>query len=353
MIDILIKGVDIDNLDEKIFKAVKAVNGEEKLAKKIIKNQGYTTSGIKVQEQLESKYLSIYEDMIDNLLSGIHKSLGIKMYKSVDDDLFMVGGKIIYSPKTGKPLTNRDWKLLKNAIDKFLNNGTDDLAEKMVLEQQSLGTILQRLESQGVRIDDVIQGKVRDFVYENKKDYIKAYDWFDEELYPLDLSMSRLGNNITGINEDIRKSIVSTINNGIVNRKSQEEISKDLLDIMGDRNRDWTRIVSYESQSNFQTGYLNSEIKHVEPGEKIYMQGVSQSGVCKHCRRLISGKIYILTNDGSKVGESVDDEYADGYIVLGATNIGNNAADYIPCIPLHPYCRCRWIRWYLEFKELE
>ena len=125
---------------------------------------------------------------------------------------------------------------------------------------------------------------------------------------------------------------------------------------MGDMNRDWERIVRYESQNNFQNGYLNGEFKfNPTPEEIIYMQAISQADACRFCKAILNGRKYILTNDVNKIGAVPPKEYdfVDGYLVKGSTNIGNNPKNYIPTIPLHPHCRCRWVRYYKEFEELE
>ena len=354
--DILLKGINELNLEEKLRKAIEVVGEDnKKLADKILTQQGYKTSNIKAHEQLEAGYIEHYNVLIDRLLNGLARHLGFTLAKAEggDEKPFVIRGKVFYNPRTGRPLTTKEWKLITEAIDKFLHENTKDLAEKMAAENQYLGTILQRLETQGVRIEDVSLGQVKDKIYDKIEDYVTIYDWRDDELYPLDLSMQRLGHDITGINEDVRRDIVSIINNGIVNRETTKEISRDLLEKMAYRNRDWQRICRYESQYNFQTGYLNSELKHAGVDETIYMQAISQPDACPHCKRLLNGKIYILVTDDKGL-EKPHDKHAVGYTMLGATNIGKKAAEYEAVIPMHPFCACRWVRiWPEEFKYLE
>jgi len=352
--DILLKDVTEHNIEGKLLKAIKVVDEDDtkKLAKKIRKKQGYKTSDVKSQEQLETRYIKVYQNLMDGLSSGLARELGFKLYKAEDDyEPFKIKGKIFYSPKTGKPLTNREWRQIEDAVRRYLGDNTDDIEKQLVLEQQSLGTILQRLEAQGVRIEDTTLGEVKDNVYDSMGDYKKAYNWQDEELYNLDLSMKRLGNYITDINENVRKDIVTVLNEGIINGRTQKEISRDLLDRLGNRNRDWQRIVSWESQYNFQSGYLNSELKQADIDETVYVQAISQPDACKYCKALLNGKIYILRRVDTK--EKLKDPYASGFTILGYTNVGRSPSDYLPVIPMHPYCRCRWVRWYPEFRALE
>jgi len=355
--DILLKGINEYNYGGKLAKVIKAVNGSnEKLAKKIQKKQGYKTSEIKVQEQYEAQYLKLYEKITKDLYAGLTRALGLKIMKASDDYLpFKIKGKVFYSPETGIPLTNKEWRSIKDAIAKFLGYNTETLQTRLATEQQSLGAILQRMESQGVRIADITKSQIDGKVYQKPRDYKAEYKWSQEQLYGLDNNIERLGNNITGINDTLRKKIITTLNDGISNKMSKSEISSNLLFTMEGMNRDWERMVGYESQSNLQYGYLNTELKfNPTPEEPIYMQAISQGDACKYCKALLNGKVYILTEDAGKIGKPTKDKYAEGYTVLGATNIGNKPMSYIATIPLHPYCRCRWVRSYpKEFAELE
>jgi len=351
--DVLLKHVTEENLYGKILRLVKAVKGDTtQLAKKIRKKQGYKTSEIPVQEKMEAQYLKRYEELIDQLYRGIARALGLSLQKADGDEPFKIKGKIFYSPATGKPLTKKEWNSIKDAISKFLGINTKDLAERMALEQHSLGNVLQRLEAQGVRVTDATTTQVAPSIYDAKGDYVKSFDWTEEELYDLDTNIERLGNHITGINDDIRKDIVTVINDGLSNHETKKEISRTLLDKLGDRNRDWQRIVSTESQYAFQTGYSRSLLK-TDEREVVYVEVISQADACKYCKSLISGRVFILTDDASKIGKKPKDPYAVGYIVVGSTNVGNKPAEYIPTIPMHPFCRCRTVVWHKEYAELE
>lgn len=352
--DILFKDITKANLQEKLLKAIEIVDeSNEKLAKQIRKRQGYKTSNVKVQEQLESEYVDHYENLLDQIMRGLSSSLGFTITKA-EGDIFRIKGKIFYNPKTGKPLTKKEWRLIKESISKFLGDNTKDLDEKLATEQQSLGSILQRMEAQGVRVRDITPAQIKDHVHSVRSPYEREYDWFADELYPLDLSMERLGENITGINEQVRKDIVTVINDGIVNRKTTKEVSRDLLERMGNKNRDWERLIAYESQYNFQVGYLNSLKKITPPTERIYVQAVSQPDACRFCRALLNGRIYILTGDESLIDSKPKDKYAVGYTMLGGTNVGNRPANYQAVIPLHCFCRCRWVQVFPEeFAQLE
>ena len=81
--------------------------------------------------------------------------------------------------------------------------------------------------------------EIKDRIYDVEEDYKKEYKWTDEELWQMDNSMARLGENITGFNDDVRRKIVTTLNDGIVNKYSQQQIATNLRDSMGNLNRDW------------------------------------------------------------------------------------------------------------------
>ena len=232
---------------------------------------------------------------------------------------------------------------------------TKDLDEKIVAQQSALGAIMQRLEQNGVNIQQLTMHDVETYnidKIENLKAYKKLFGLTDDQARLFNQQIQRLGQYITDMNDKVRSNVVQMINNSILNGDTINQTATALRDRFGYLNRDWERISSYESQYAYHNGYLSSIIKDIKSGETVYVQGISQPSACKYCQSHINRKIFILTSDTSKTGNMANDEYADGgYMVLGATNIGRKPNDYIATIPMHPHCYCRVVRWYPEFEE--
>jgi hypothetical protein len=105
------------------------------------------------------------------------------------------------------------------------------------------------------------------------------------------------------------------------------ELQKALLDKLGEFNRDWRRIAITELAECMANGYLAT----LPVG--TFVIGQADGTACEWCKAHIHGKIF-------KVVKEPGDPWREVWV--GKTNYGRRKKDWVPCIPGHPNCRCRW-----------
>jgi hypothetical protein len=133
----------------------------------------------------------------------------------------------------------------------------------------------------------------------------------------------------------------------------------------GSIGRFWYRVAITEVSSAINNGYLSQ--KNV--GD--FVIGVGYDDACKYCKDMIIGKIFRI---GLKPNYNFDDlipgtkeykeacDYYDKYVWIGKDNYGRSGAEnkmvdgmpqprlrhekYVPTLPLHPSCRCRYLSFY-------
>ena len=340
--DILLKALNDNNFDDKIDKAISLYKAKNPSFDRS-KNKA---SSIHIHELYENRFLKVFDDVINDLKIGLNKFLGLKIKKSDDD--FVIDGKIIYNPQTGKPLKKKEWHEIKSAIDRYMSGKLGNLDESYTVKQYSLGSVLQRMEASGIDIKNISEKDIADKIFTKRRDYEREYNFEGDELNSLDNAISNLGNHISAISDKTRTGIVATLVDGISNNRTNREVSREMLDRFGHFNRDWERVTAYESQYSFNNGYLTTEMKYNEPDEIIYMQAFAMPNACDFCKTNHNEKIYILAKDRAEGSRLLSNsEIASDYILIGQTNMGNAKADWNPgVIPAHPFCRCRLVRWY-------
>jgi hypothetical protein len=154
-------------------------------------------------------------------------------------------------------------------------------------------------------------------------------------------------------------------------RDLRRQLGEEFFDDQKELNRNWNRVAVSEINSAFSQGY----IAQLKCGE--FVMGFSMHDACPHCKRLIDGQVYAVVNpeiakDYSSMDKDTNDYdrqvwLHDHCVWLGKDNYGRsgskkkridteggNSADnlvdrehhelYVPTIPVHVLCRCRWIR---------
>lgn len=132
---------------------------------------------------------------------------------------------------------------------------------------------------------------------------------------------------------------------------------------LGFLNRDWLRVAITEANDAAANGYLMG----LSPGELV--AGIAHPDACSHCTKLIAGRIYKLTADPPESMDSAEEGSAkykalvkrwQTELWIGKSNYGlrlsprkREGGKLVPrkphelakaTIPLHPWCRCRWMR---------
>jgi hypothetical protein len=112
------------------------------------------------------------------------------------------------------------------------------------------------------------------------------------------------------------------------------KLAQTLFDMYGDQNRDWRRVAITELAMASNDAYLLG----LTEGETVV--GMGADNACKQCKQYVIGKTFSVTHALPKE----DYEHDMKKVWAGKSNYGRRLAEYVPCIPLHPNCRCRWHR---------
>lgn len=150
----------------------------------------------------------------------------------------------------------------------------------------------------------------------------------DAEVHAIRYAEQHAAQYVTRDSDALKWRIQRAVTEARRNRESSQELRQRLLDQYGEANRDWRRIALTELTDVMANGYLAS----LPVGSRVYGQGAASA--CPHCKRLIIGKVYTLSDGPLDPLQNV---------WVGKTNVGRRVREYVPTIPLHPHCRCRWV----------
>jgi hypothetical protein len=217
------------------------------------------------------------------------------------------------------------------------------------------------------------------------KDAAKDYNLTLRETKALEYTVSEGMKNLTNATLDtIRRSNAILFDN-IKNRRGTKELrdalqNEFLLD-EGEVNRNWKKVAISETNNAFNQGFISQ----VKQGEWVY--GLSLKDRCEHCGALIDGKFYpVIRIPSEDLNYSNLNPKSNEYkrlswiwqngIWAGKDNLGRSGSKkkridsdtgnkkenlidredheiYTPVIPMHPYCRCRWIHFYPDKQYLD
>lgn len=185
--------------------------------------------------------------------------------------------------------------------------------------------------------------------YQDIKDYVKKGQYLpltQKELFTLKSIENQCLKDIKGLQgkifSDINQIVLNNtkigqenflkenIKEGVLNKKTNEEISRDLSHKTGDWSRDFDRIVQFTTQTAYEEGKSLSIEKYSDQ-EDPDVYKVVYNEACRHCIRL-----YLTKGIGSE-----PKIFKLSELRLNGTNIGRKVDDWKPVIgPTHPYCRC-------------
>jgi hypothetical protein len=280
------------------------------------------------------------------LLRGIKSILGMNknLKKSKEDGILIFKGKIQYSPKTGKPITIKEWIRLEEAIIKYLNIEKKELQRKISSDSYWLGSLLARMDKQQrlkVHAKDIDISEP-DF---NKVDFTN----YDKDR--IELADRFAGIYIQNVNDKTRSKIQQIILDGSRQHTNKGKVLQNLFDLEDDINRDWERVVRTEIPSNINDGIMTTLLRTSDE-ENIFMKGISAPTACPHCMRLVNEKVVVLVNKPIDSGMKTIDGKIYPAIWPGKSNFGRKPRDYWVANTIHPYCRCTWTEWYVELEEM-
>lgn len=128
---------------------------------------------------------------------------------------------------------------------------------------------------------------------------------------------------------DYEKVLRKELSEGVINRKSVAEITRELGIKTSDWERDLGRLVATESHNAYEEGRA-SEIAHKHGSDALVYKDV-YSGACTSCiKAYLTGDI----NSEPKI-------FKLSQLIANATNIGKKSKEYLPVLgAMHPNCRC-------------
>ncbi|MGE5679490.1 MAG: hypothetical protein ACM34K_01295 [Bacillota bacterium] len=210
----------------------------------------------------------------------------------------------------------------------------------------------------------------------------KTYNLTKVELNALTEAMENAGLNISNTTTNTIQKVRQAVTEAIQQHEGWTGVERRLKDLItedkGELNRDWKRVAIYETNAAFSNAYLCT----LKDGD--WVRGISMPDACEVCYDLIHNKIYQVTkNSPPGYDDSVnEDEYKkiskdwETKIWAGKSNIGRSSSSKkridkeignkksnlkdrqhheksMPVIPMHPHCRCRWIKFNPKFEWID
>ena len=255
------------------------------------------------------------------------------MSKAKDGRILKLNNKIYLNPKTGKPITIKEWNIIKQDIKNLTDWIFSDYDESLVKRAVALGRILQKFETVDERIDadiedldidTVISSITRDDVYRNVIDY----------------GLVHTGELIVDMKNNVRKKVIQVILDAYNNKLTNKQLTSSLFDKFAELNRDWRLIVETETSINFGNGYILAELEGKPDDEKyVFVEGISGANACKFCASQYDGQTFVLLSGPPKGGGDEIEIEGDTYIAIwpNKRNLGPRVT-WRPCVINHPSC---------------
>lgn len=159
----------------------------------------------------------------------------------------------------------------------------------------------------------------------------------------------------------IAEIVAETIRNRGSAREIRQKLKEELFDDAHELNRNWKRVAITEANAAMSNGYL-ANLHHGE-----WVIGFSFPDACSECKLYIDGKAYLfiepqisLSYPEDKLERSKIEWIWENCVWVGKDNVGRRRSVnkrtenglrprdhdelWMPSIPMHPNCRCRWVR---------
>ena len=262
------------------------------------------------------------------------------MSKAKDGRILKLNNKIYLNPKTGKPITIKEWNIIKQDIKNLTDWIFSDYDESLVKRAVALGRILQKFETVDERIDadiddldidSVISSITRDDIYKNVIDY----------------GLIHTGELIVDMKNSIRKKVVQVILDAYNNKITNKQLTSNLFDKFAELNRDWRLIVETETSRNFNTGYALALLEDKPDNEKyVFVEGIAGGNACKFCSTKVDGHTFVLLQEAPRGGSDEIEIEGDIYTAIwpGKSNEGRPRSDWRVCLIQHPNCMDTFIK---------
>ena len=283
------------------------------------------------KDRVEEGYLKLWDAIRTTWLST---------EKAKGSDTFVLNNRIFINPKSGKPLTNAQWAIIKKDILKAFDYIYAVEEERIALHAMSLGRVIKGMPlgnalSYGYK---TLKSQVDDTMAQ-----LKSPEYENAVLF----AQQDAGAMIVDLSQHQYRKIHDTLQNGIKQRASSAQLTENLYDEFGAMNRDWRRIAETEIGNAQNTGQLITEMERAKSGEQIFMKGISSSEACPWCRNSVDGVIVALLEEPPSSGGDQVTINGETYTAIwpGKNNYGRNRRNWwISAETQHPHCRCTWIK---------
>ncbi len=335
---------------DRVNKALRTIAFSLGVPNKAAKGEAFS---FKAQEDLADKWAAIFASLVRETYDFITDYLSLPQVTIMSKANLTHKGKALYSPETGKPIKQADWNKFTKNLEDFLNRKTEDLGNRIVLDGEALGSILDRMLKYNT-LDAVKNARLDDLKYHGKK-----FDWIADDIKNLKTALgeplSRMeaarvqamqmsaAQRITKMTADMKESAKQILIDGTRNRQGATQVSQALFDKFVGLNSNYQRIAETEIQNAVNSAIINEEVHNAKEGEKVYFQRVEivDANTCDFCKRM-NGKIAVWS-DTPLSNEKVKDEHAEFAIWEGKEWTGGKQIAAVGCF--HPYCRGFWTRW--------
>lgn len=337
---------------EKIDKAVRTLSFSLDTELKAPKGEAFT---YKAQEDLTNLFVKELTEKTKELYTMIISYFGLPEMRILTKANLVYKGKVVYSPETGKPISEKDWAKFVDALEKFLNRNYKGIGKRIVLSADALGRILDRL-TDTKKLEEIKKLRLDELKYKGKKfewisDSVKNMtDTFGESLSRIQQAKIQVmtqsaAQRITKVTDVMRNDIQQILIDGVKNHQSKSQISQALFDKCVGLNRDFQRISDTEIHNAATEAYINEEVYKTPEEKKVYFKRfeILDGNTCKKCSS-IDGMI-ALYSDTPLSSQKIVDDYAEIAIWEGCGILNDKE---IPMSGCHPYCRGAWIRYYPE-----
>ncbi len=339
-----------DMSDKRMEKALRTLSMTLGVPSKAAKGEVFM---YKAQEDLTDKWCGYFSTFVKELyeFTTDYFSLPKKTAMSKAENL-VYKGKILYYPESGEPIKKADWEKFVKNLEKFLNRNKNP-AERLILQSQSLGKILNRMLKYNtleavkkLRLEDMMyNGKSFDWITDSVKNMKDAFgdSLTRAEQARIEMLTQSAAQKVTNVTEKVRGDIQQILIDGVRNRKSKGQVSQELFDKMVGDNRDYQRLADTEIQNAVNNSFIREEVQSAPEGEKVYFQRIEviDGNTCPFCRQM-NGKI-ALWSDKPLKDEKAHDGIADFVIWEGKE--WNGKGHSFTTGVFHPYCRGSWVRY--------
>lgn len=307
----------------------------------------------KAQEDLSDKWAAIFASLVREAYDFVTDCLALPQVTIMSKAYLTRKGKILYSPETGEPIKQEEWNRFVKNLEDFLNRKTQGLGERIVLEGEALGAILDRMLKYNT-LEAVKNARLEDLKYHGK-----AFDWIADNVKNLKNALGQpltrreaarvqtiqmsAAQRITKMTVDMKEDVKQILIDGVKKRQGASQVSQALFDRFVGLNSNFQRIAETEIQNAVGGAIVREEVHGAKDGEKVYFQRVEivDANTCPYCKRM-EGKIAVWS-DVPLANERVKDPHADFAIWEGKEWTGGQRIAAVGCF--HPYCRGFWTRW--------